>query len=98
MIRPVSKTRNFHFVSNFQIFKGASAETMQPFGAPVAAAHEARLIIRDDQEKTASTAMYAIHGRSENRILQIIEAPERAVIAFKPRRMMGTRLPMPLAA
>jgi hypothetical protein len=57
-------------LNDFQVFKGRSETTMKAFGGPVMARHEARLLVSDDQ-KTSGNAMYAIHQRSENRILQI---------------------------
>lgn len=73
MIRPISKARTLQFVHDFQIFKGASETTMQPFGQPVVAAHEAELMIRDDRKTVppGASMIYAIHQRSENRIVKI---------------------------
>ena len=44
--------------------------------------HEAQLLVRDDQAAAApgTTAMYAIYKRSENRILQIVEAAKTAAL------------------
>ena len=80
MIRPISKPRTVQFLNDFQVFKGNCERTMQPFGQPVAAAHEARLMIRDDQQKLAAgiLPLYAIHQRSENRILQIVQTEAKA--------------------
>lgn len=73
MIKPVSKNRNLAFINNFQVMKGKCAKTMENFGEPVSAAHEAHLLIRDDSTKlpAGEQAMYVIHHRSENRILKI---------------------------
>jgi hypothetical protein len=62
-------------LNDFQIYKGLTLETSKPFGGPVMAYHEARLLIRDDQEHSTPAA-YFIYRRSENRILQIFHAPE----------------------
>ncbi len=82
MIRPVSKIRTATAVNDFQVFKGECANTMRPFGQPVSVTYEADLMIQDDRRKLAAgtVAMYAIHQRSENRIIQIVE--HRKVIAF----------------
>ena len=83
-------------VKDFQIFKGRCEQTMQTFGGPVMAHHEARLLVRDDQQNSApgSHALYAIYKRSENRILQIItQTPAEVNSAPKP-----VALPFPLAA
>ena len=76
MIRPVSKPRTVQFLNDFQVFKGNCERTMQPFGQPVSAIHEAKLLIRDDRKKLAAgkSPMYAIHQRSENKILQIVRS------------------------
>ena len=81
MIRPVSKPRNAHHLNDFQVFKGSSERTMKPFGRPMSATHEARLMIRDDQEKLAAglAPLYAIHQRSENKILRIVQTAKQAV-------------------
>ena len=83
MIRPVSKPRTVQFVNDFQVFKGNCDKTMQPFGQPVSALHEAQLMIRDDQQKLAAgrSPLYAIHQRSENRILKIVRTVQHAVLA-----------------
>jgi hypothetical protein len=83
VIRPVSKARTVQFLNDFQVFKGSCQSTMKPFGQPVSAMHEAELMIRDDQEKLAAgrTPLYAIHQRSENRILKIVETAEEALVA-----------------
>jgi len=83
VIRPISKPRTVQFLNDFQVFKGNCERTMQPFGQPVAAAHEARLMIRDDQQKLAAgiLPLYAIHQRSENKILQIVQTEARKVAA-----------------
>jgi len=51
---------------------------MMLFGGPVIAHHEARLLVRNDQERAAPglPAVYAIYRRSENRILRIFRTPE----------------------
>ncbi len=79
MIRPVSKFKTILPVNDFQVFKGQCERTMRPFGQPVTAEHEAELMIRDDRDKlpSGSTALYAIHQRSENKILQIVKSAPR---------------------
>jgi hypothetical protein len=86
MIRPESKTRTIQFVNDFQVFKGSCQNTMKPFGQPVTAAHEADLMIRDDKKtlEPGSVALYAIHQRSEHRIIKIVNA-----------RGLGKVVPMP---
>jgi hypothetical protein len=59
---------------DFQIYKGPTLETSEPFGGPVMSYHEAQLLIRDDQEHSTPAA-YFIHRRSENRILRTFLAP-----------------------
>ncbi len=83
MIRPVSKPRTVQFLNDFQVFKGNCQKTMKPFGQPVSALHEAELMISDDQNKLAAgrTPLYAIHQRSENRILEIFETAKGALSA-----------------
>ncbi|MDQ2775404.1 MAG: hypothetical protein M3Y57_10890 [Acidobacteriota bacterium] len=83
MIRPVSKSRTVQFLNDFQVFKGNCESTMKPFGQPVSAMHEAELMIRDDQEKLAAgkSPLYAIHQRSENKILEIVQTAKKAVSA-----------------
>jgi hypothetical protein len=66
---------------DFQIFKGRSEETMQAFGGPVMAHHEARLLVRDDQ-RADDSAVYAIYKRSENRILQILRSPSIVYVSL----------------
>jgi hypothetical protein len=63
---------------DFQVFKGNCENTMQAFGSPVMAHHEAHLIVRDDQANLAPgrAAVYAIYKRSENRILHIVRTAE----------------------
>jgi hypothetical protein len=75
MIKPVNKNRPAAFVFDFQILKGKCSKTMRLYGTPVATAHEARLLVEDDALKlpAGENAIYAIHWRSENRILKIIE-------------------------
>jgi hypothetical protein len=68
-------------LNDFQVFKGRSEETMKAFGGPVMAHHEARLLVSDDQ-KTSGGAIYAIYKRSENRILQILRAPEAIYVGI----------------
>ena len=72
-------------LSDFQVLKGDCLETMKAFGSPVMANHEAKLMIRDDQESSAlnAKASYAIHQRSENRILEIIEPKVRVLESRK---------------
>ena len=100
MIRPVSKTRTVFIMNDFQVFKGASETTMQTFGQPVAAAHEAELMIRDDKQtlKPGASALYAIHQRSENRIIRIVEAVGAAKVVPMPTRGMIVRTPVLKAA
>jgi hypothetical protein len=62
-------------LNDFQIYKGLTLETVEPFGEPVMSCHEAQLLIRDDQ-KHSTPAAYFIHRRSENRILRTFLAPE----------------------
>lgn len=83
MIRPISKPRTIQFLNDFQVFKGNCQKTMQPFGQPVAAMHEAKLMIRDDQQKLAAgrLPLYAIHQRSENKILQIFQTEQKSAQA-----------------
>lgn len=71
--------RNIRLLNDFQIFKGLSETDMKPFGSPVMAHHEAQLMIRDDQASAKTPALYAIHKRSENRILQIFGTPQEVV-------------------
>jgi hypothetical protein len=72
---------------------------MQPFGQPVSASHEARLLIDDDRRKLplGVGALYVIYQRSENRILQIFEN-RRRVIAISPRRNRQGTFPLAKAA
>lgn len=69
-------------LNDFQVFKGRCEQTMTAFGGPVMVHHEAQLLVRDDQAAAApgTTAMYAIYKRSENRILQIVEAAKSAAL------------------
>lgn len=87
MIRPVSKVRPALVLNDFQVFKGQSAQTMKPFGEPVTAMHEANLMIRDDRSKLTGgqNVIYAIHQRSENKILKIVETVRAAVLPIRPR-------------
>ncbi len=88
MIRPVSKPRTAQFVNDFQVLKGRCENTMTTFGQPVAVAHEAELMIRDDKKKmpAGSVALYAIHQRSENRIIKIVNARGPAKVVPMPTR------------
>lgn len=99
MIRPVSKVRSICVVNDFQVFKGQCETTMKPFGEPVMATHEARLLIEDDRRKSpaGSPALYAIHQRSENRILQIFIKAGNVVVLPAPEKA-ATRFPLPKAA
>jgi hypothetical protein len=69
-------------LNDFQVFKGHTEQTMKAFGGPVMAHHEAQLLVRDDQKRSGqnSAAIYAIHRRSENRILQIFPASKTACL------------------
>lgn len=69
--------RSIRPLNDFQVLKGLTEDTMKTFGGPVMAHHEARLLVRNDQERSAPgfAAVYAIYRRSENRILQIFRAP-----------------------
>jgi hypothetical protein len=98
MIRPVSKTRTLQFVNDFQVFKGACENSMKTFGQPVVAAHEAELMIRDDKNELAPgvVALYAIHQRSENRIIKIVNAVGKAKVVEMPMartRVLAMALP-----
>jgi hypothetical protein len=95
MIRPISKNRPVQFLNDFQVLKGNCEKTMKPFGQPVAAAYEARLMIRDDQEKNGQNALYVIHQRSENRIVHIVEP---AAVTVMKARDAQSRFPLPKAA
>lgn len=99
MIRPVSKIRPAALLNDFQVFKGQCSQTMKPFGAPVTAAHEAYLLIRDDRSKLTAgeSPMYAIHQRSENRIVKIMEHV-RQVVTLRPRTKGPSAFPLPKAA
>ena len=72
---------------------------MKPFGQPVSATYEARLLIEDDRRKAplGTSALYAIYQRSENRILQIFEQAKKVVVMPTPRKQ-DTRFPLPKAA
>ena len=63
---------------DFQVLKGQTEKSMKNFGGPVMAHHEAKLLVRNDQERGVhgSPVVYAIYRRSENRILQIFRTPE----------------------
>jgi hypothetical protein len=76
MLKPTAR-RSMRPLNDFQVFKGQSETTMQAFGGPVMAHHEACLMVRDDQ-RSSKTAMYAIYRRSENRILQIMHSNAEA--------------------
>jgi hypothetical protein len=100
MIRPVSKPRSVCLLNDYQVLKGNCERTMQPFGAAVSAAHEARLLIEDDRRKLAIglSALYVIYQRSENRILQIFDN-RRQVVAITPRaKRQQARFPLAQAA
>lgn len=88
MIRPVSKPRSLQIVNDYQVFKGSCENSMKPFGQPVAVQHEASLMIRDDRRAlpAGSVAMYAIHQRSENRILKIVNVSGPAKVLTMPSR------------
>jgi len=78
MKSPKSAIRAKCPLNDFQVFKGRSEDTMEPFGIPLMAHHEAQLIVRDDQrtEPAGMPAIYAIYKRSENRIVQILRTPD----------------------
>ena len=99
MIRPISKPRLMQFLNDFQVLKGNCERTMKPFGQPVSEEHEALLLIKDDQRKSAdgNSALYVIHQRSENRIVHI-EEPVRAAVRTMPARRTVSGLPLPKAA
>lgn len=95
MIRPISNSpRTVCFVNDFQVFKGACEKTMKAFGSPVTAAHEAELMIRDDRESLTAgdVALYAIHQRSENKIIKIVNA----IGAAKQRSPKNNVITMPV--
>jgi hypothetical protein len=74
---------------------------MQAFGQPVAAAHEARLLIQDDAMKlaTGETALYVIHQRSENKILKIVAIPHVRVFRTRVSGVArNSRFPLSQAA
>ena len=100
MIRPVSKPRTAIFVHDFQVFKGTCQNTMKAFGQPVAAAHEADLMIRDDKQnlEPGVSALYAIHQRSENRIIKIVEGKQEAKVVTMPTRNGKRSIPRIKAA
>lgn len=83
MIKIRAAHRAMRPLNDYQVFKGKCERTMQAFGGPVMAHHEAQLIVRDDQAKPqlGAPALYAIYQRSENRILQILQVPE--AVPFK---------------
>jgi hypothetical protein len=88
MIRPVSKPRSLQIVNDYQVFKGSCENSMKPFGQPVAVQHEANLMIRDDRRAlpAGSVAIYAIHQRSENRIIKIVNMTGPAKVMTMPTR------------
>jgi hypothetical protein len=73
---------------------------MKPFGQPVAAAHEAYLLIRDDQKSLGegASALYCVHQRSENKILKIDRLMGRAAVAVMPKRAATVPVPVLKAA
>jgi hypothetical protein len=98
MIRPVSKIRPCtFFLNDYQVLKGRCEKTMKIFGLPVCAVHEARLMIDDDLQtlEAGDKALYAIHQRSENRIVKIMETARAQVTVL---RAVETRFPLPKAA
>ena len=99
MIRPVSKARTVSVLNDYQVFKGHCERTMKPFGQPVFATYEARMLIEDDRRKSplGTSALYAIHQRSENRILQIFEEVKKVVTMPNPRCSQA-RFPLRKAA
>lgn len=98
MIRPTSKSRYALTLNDYQVFKGQCDNTMRPFGQPVCAVHEAKLLISDDRSKMAAGAIakYAIHQRSENKITTIIYHRIPAVMLTRPEKSSGKRLAIPL--
>jgi hypothetical protein len=64
-------------IHDFQILKGTSPQTMQPFGSPLTTHHEAMLLIRDDQRKS-SAAIHVIVRRSANRLRIVDPLPKAA--------------------
>ena len=80
MTKNTLRNRATRPIHDFQVFKGGCENSMKEFGGPVMAHHEARLLVRDDQQNAAvdPPAMYAIYKRSENRILQILRTPMAA--------------------
>jgi 5'(3')-deoxyribonucleotidase len=98
MIRPISKIRPCtFFLNDYQVLKGKCEKTMENFGLPVSVAHEARLMIDDDLQtlEAGEKALYAIHQRSENRIVKIVETAKALVTTLRPA---GTRFPLRKAA
>ena len=89
----VKASRPLH---DFQVFKGGCEKTMEAFGSPVMAHHEAQLLLRDDQAAQAPGApvVYAIYKRSSNRILQIVTTSGTAA----NQKTATVPLPFPLAA
>ncbi len=100
MIRPTSKTRSSVFLKDFQVLKGGCEKTMQAFGSPVFTAHEARLMIQNDRQKmpAGSSALYVIHHRSKNKIIQIIESNKAALVVMPKTQNTAGRFPLPKAA
>ena len=99
MIRPTSKARISAFLQDFQVLKGECQHSMEAFGTPVFTAHEARLLVQNDRQKmpAGSAALYAIHHRSENKIIDIIDA-RKAVVTTIEKKNNPSRFPLPLAA
>jgi hypothetical protein len=99
MIRPVSNTRPMPLFNDYQVLKGQCEKTMKPFGQPVSATHEARLMIEDDRSKlqAGENALYVIHQRSENRIVQIVDSM-KSKLRQMPSRKPALAFPLPKAA
>jgi hypothetical protein len=98
MIRPISKIRPCsYFLNDYQVLKGQCENTMKNYGLPVSAAHEAHLMISDDLQTLAAgeKALYAIHQRSENRIVTIVESAKASVTMLRPAE---ARFPLRKAA
>ncbi len=104
MIRTTSKPNTSVFLKDFQVYKGQTEETMESFGPAVFTLHEARLMIQSDRQNTKSKSptLYAIHQRSENKILQIIQSPgiqsKNANVISIDESRKASRFPLPKAA
>lgn len=74
MTKRNSKIRVITALNDYQVLKGKCERTMEPFGEPMSALHEARLIVEDDRSKlpAGSQALYVVHQRSKNRIVHIV--------------------------